>query len=674
MIVMRVWAFFFGSNELASVLAQHALRATSAPGVTPVVIVGAGPVGIRCAQELTRRRPDLPIVIYGDEQSEPYNRVRLSAFLVGELDWQALTRDLALPPDANIETRYGYAVTAIDRVKRCVRDSTGFVQPYSTLVLATGSRPYVPDIPGVRHAGVYTFRDVRDAHQLLARQVRSRRTIVLGGGLLGLEAARAMQRFNTEVCVVEHFTRLMMRQLDEAAATDLLAHVRALGIEVILGDGVKRVAGDTAVTGVWLRSGRLLPCDTVLVATGIQPNIELARVAGIHVGRGIRVDDRMVTSDPHVHAIGECAEHRKRVYGFVAPGLEQAAVAAHSITGGRANYRGSLIAARLKVLDLPVFSTGPVTEEERLDLGREWHYRSAGVYRKIVTWRGQLAGAIALGPCPELGRLQEGVVRGRRIWPWQLLRFARTGSLWPEEEQESVLAWPAAAAVCNCTGVTRGQLGAAVAAGCRTVEALAARTGASTVCGSCRPLLAQLAGADATGPERGWKWLLGAGGVALPAALALALVVLIPYAATVQVPWQWDVLWRESFWKQVSGFTVLGLSALILLLSLRKRIRRFTLGDFPVWRVVHAVLGALTLAGLAAHTGGRLGSNLNFALITSFLGVVAVGSAAGGVIALEHRLGAGAARLRRTWTWTHIILFWPIPILLVLHVLKTYYF
>src|SRR5262245_59109363 len=431
----------------------------------PVVIVGAGPVGIRTAQELARRRPELPIVIYGDEPSEPYNRVRLSAFLVGELDWHALTRDLVLPPDANIETRYGCAIRMIDRVNRCVRDSTGSAQPYSTLVLATGSRPYVPDLPGVKLPGVYTFRDVRDAHRLLARRVRSRRTVVLGGGLLGLEAARAMQRFNTAVCVVEHYTRLMMRQLDAGAAEDLLAHVRSLGIEVILGEGIRRIVGETAVMGVQLRSDRLLPCDTVLIATGIQPQIELARAAGIHVGRGIRVDDRMLTSDPHIHAVGECAEHRKRVYGFVAPGLEQAAVAAHSIAGGQANYRGSLVAARLKVLDLPVFSMGPVTEEGRLDLGREWHFRSPGVYRKIVTWRGRLAGAIALGPCPELSRLQEGVSRGRRIWPWQLLRFSRTGSPWPEVEQVSVVAWPAAATVCNCTGVTRGQLSAAGAAG-----------------------------------------------------------------------------------------------------------------------------------------------------------------------------------------------------------------
>jgi nitrite reductase (NADH) large subunit len=662
---------------LASITPQ--LKLEHAPDVgsatpAPIVIVGAGPVGIRTAQELVRHRADAPIVIYGDEPSEPYNRVRLSSFLVGELDWQDLTRDLRLPHDANIETRYGCAVTSIDRAERLVRDSAGATQGYETLVLATGSRPYVPDIPGVALPGVYTFRDMRDAHRLAARRVRSRRVVVLGGGLLGLEAARAMQRFNTEVCVVEHYGRLMMRQLDEAAGQVLLEHVRGLGIEVILGEGLRRIEGESSVTGVALRSDRVIACDTVLIATGIKPNIDLAREAGIHVGRGIRVDDRMLTSDPHIHAVGECAEHRNRVYGFVAPGLEQAAVAAHSIAGGRASYHGSLTAARLKVLDVQLFSMGPVTEEERLDLGREWHYRADGVYRKLVTWRGRMAGALALGACPDLGRLQEGVIRSRRIWPWQLWRFLRTGSPWPKAEHDSVLAWPAAATVCNCTGVTRGQLGAAAASGCRSVEALAACTGASTVCGSCRPLLAQIAGAGgASTAERGWRWLLGAGGAALAFTLLLA-AILVPYAATVQVAWQWDMLWRESFWKQVSGFSVLGLSVVLLLLSLRKRIRRFTLGDFPVWRVVHAVLGALTLIGLAVHTGGRLGSNLNFALIASFLGVIVLGSMAGAVIALEHRLGAGAARMRRTWVWTHILLFWPIPLLVALHVFKTYYF
>jgi nitrite reductase (NADH) large subunit len=154
----------------------------------------------------------------------------------------------------------------------------------------------------------------------------------------------------------------------------------------------------------------------------------------------------------------------------------------------------------------------------------------------------------------------------------------------------------------------------------------------------------------------------------------MALVLAAPYSSTVQVTWQWDTLWRDGVWKQTSGFTVLGLSAFGLLLSLRKRVRGFTFIEFPLWRTAHAVVGALTLVALAVHTGGRLGANLNFALMISFLGLVAVGAVAGGVIALEHRLAAGATSLRRSWLWSHIVLSWPIPVLLTFHVLKTYYF
>lgn len=641
----------------------------------PVVIVGAGPVGIRAAQEVHRRQPEQPIVIYGDEPTEPYNRVRLSGFLIGELDWQALTRDLQLPAHPAITTRYGCAVTAIDREQRCVHDASGHLQPYSRLILATGSRPHIPDIPGIRLPGVYAFRDARDAQALLARRVRSRKTVVLGGGLLGLEAARAMQRFNTEVCVIEHYSRLMMRQLDDDAAGYLERTVRAMGIAIILGDGVKSVLGGNAVSGIQLRSGREIECDTLIVATGIAPNVVLARAAGLHVNRGIRVNDALQTSDAGIYAVGECAEHRDTVYGIVAPGLEQAAVAAHTATGGSAVYAGSTLATRLKVVNLPVFSMGIVTPEATPDFSRTITYRNKTVYRKLVTHRGRLIGGIVIGECPELSRLQEAITNRRRVMLWQVVRFVHTGLLWPEEELGSVAAWPATATVCNCTGVTCGTLRLAMAEGCTTAEALAARTGASTVCGSCRPLLAEIVGSSAPPePARGWKLLAGTSGFAGITALALALVILVPYAATVQLPWQWDMLWRESFWKQVSGFTVLGLTALLLVMSLRKRIRRFTLGDFPLWRLAHVLLGALTLAGLAAHTGGRMGSNLNFMLMSAFLVAIVVGAMAGGLIALEHRLGTGVARLRRSGLWAHILIAWPIPVLLGFHVLKSYYY
>jgi nitrite reductase (NADH) large subunit len=643
----------------------------------PIVIVGTGPAGVRVAQELARIAPAVPVVVYGNEPSVPYNRVRLSSLLAGEMNLDALVAGQGLEPSANLAVRLNCAITAIDRNRRVVIDASGRAQPYRRLVLATGSRPLIPDIAGIKQSHVYAFRDLRDAERLCARRMRSRRTAVIGGGLLGLEAARAMQRFNTEVCVVEHAARLMPRQLDEAGAGCLIDHVRAIGIEAVLGDPVRQVLGNGAVTGLRLRSGREIACDTLIVAAGIRPNVEIAAVAGLSTGRAVRVNDYLQTSDPDIYAVGECAEHDGEVWGLIAPGLEQAAVAAHNVAGSRSRYRGSSVATRLKVLDMPVFSMGAVNEYARLDLTSAFVYRdpAAGIYRKIVTERGRLVGAVALGEFPEMSRVQEMILQSRIVLPWQRWRFARDGTLWPEQEPGAVTEWPAVAVVCNCTGVTRGEISRACAAGCRTVEEVSGATRASSVCGSCRPLVAELAGASGpVQPARGWKVLLGGSGIAAPVAFALALVIVVPYAATVQVPWQWDLLWRESGWKQTSGFTVLGLTVVLLAMSLRKRVPRFNFGDFPLWRVAHVVLGTLTLAGLAAHTGGRLGSNLNFTLMTTFLAVIVLGAAAGGVIALEHRIGAGAVRLRRTWLWTHILIAWPIPVLLAFHVLKTYYF
>lgn len=662
---------------MASVLARHAVPARCVEVTPDIVIVGAGPVGIKTAQELHRRQPNARVVIYGDEASEPYNRVRLSGFLSGEIKWQALTRDLALPHSPNVQTRLGCAIASIDRTNRIVCDALGYAQQYSTLVLATGSRPHVPRISGIDLAGVYTFRNARDAEQLIARRVRSRRTVVLGGGLLGLEAARAMQRFNTEVCVVEHGGRLMMRQLDEGGAQHLLGHVCSLGIDVVLNDSLTAVLGSARVSGIRLRSGRTIECDTLIVATGIRPNIELARAAGLHVNRGIRVNDRMQTSDPSIYAVGECAEHRSRLYGLVAPGLEQAAVAAHVIAGTDAAYAGSAAATRLKVVSLPTFSVGAVTEEETPDLARIRVHRGKDTYRKLVTLRGRLIGALAVGECPEISRLQEAVVHNRRLMAWQAWRFMREGRLWPEEELTSVTQWPAATTVCNCTGVTRGALGEAIAHGCSTIEALAARTSASTVCGSCRPLLGELLqGGAKPEPSRGYG-TLGAGALVTFVLAALLLAVpSIPYPDSAELAWRWDTLWRENFWKQVSGYTILSLAALGLLMSLRKRSALMQhIGAFTSWRIAHVLLGLAALVGLLVHTGGRLGSELNFLLSLSFLSLALLGAVAGSVISLDHRMSASKAqRLRVKYAWFHVALGWPLPVLLGFHVLKTYYF
>jgi nitrite reductase (NADH) large subunit len=655
---------------------QEVISSHSNGASAPIVIVGSGPVGVRVAQELLRRQPEQPLVLCGAEEVAPYNRVRLSSLLAGEVTWAALQEDAALTTHPRLELRLGCEIAQIDREHKRVVDARGRVQSYSKLVLALGSQPHIPTLENIALSGVFTFRDFGDAQQLLARRVRSRRTVVLGGGLLGLEAARAMSRFNTEVVVIEHAPRPMPRQLDEHAARLVEQHLAGMGIELICNDGVRRLCGPQRVQGVELMSGRRIDCDTVIIATGINPNIDLARGAGIAVGRGIKVDDHMQTSDADIYAVGECAEHRDRIYGLLAPGLEQAAVAAAVLSGASARYLGSTLATKLKVVGLPVFSIGRVVDDD-LDLRARCylHQDDAGRYSKVIVERGRLVGAIVIGANEGIGRMQEAVARQRSVWPWQLWRFVRTGQLWPQQRSNDVALWPVNTTVCNCTGVTRGQLSAAVANGACTVEALARFTGASSVCGTCRPLVAQLAGSSAPStPVRAARGLIGVSIAAMLAAVALLLPFHVPYATSVQTSWHIDFLWRESFWKQVSGYTVLGLSVLVLTLSLRKRIRRIRWGHFDLWRLAHALIGAAVVIGLWVHTGGRVGTKLDLTLMTCFLAVLVLGGIAATSLAREHRGGMQAIAARRRWTWLHLLVFWPVPALLGWHIFKTYYF
>lgn len=640
---------------------------------SPVVVVGAGPVGVRAAIELRQMLPAAPIVLYGDEALPPYNRVRLSSLLAGDAAWIDFTAGQTLP-DATT-TRFGCRIAAIDPDARHVIDERGAVQRYSALVLATGSRAHVPDIPGTALPGVFVFRDLADAEALQARLMRCRRVVVVGAGLLGLETARALHRYRTEVVVIEHQPRIMPNQLDETASERMRRRVIDGGIDVVLDDGPMAIVGPDRVSGVRLRSGRVIDCDTVVLATGIRPNVQLAIDAGLAFQRGIVVDDHMRTSAPNVYAVGECAQHRGHVYGLAAPGFEQAAVAARCIAGRYAQYLGSLSATRLKVANWPVFSLGEVGAWQLPDLAREHVHDADGVYRKLVTVRGRLVGALALGEWDALARVQEAVLTQRRIWPWQALRFSRSGELWAPEAR-AVAAWSAEATVCNCTGVTRGQLSDAIGGGCRSVASLTARTGAGGVCGSCRPLLAELLGAS--GPREA---LPLARRLAMLAAWAIGLALLfvlpanVPYASTEELAWHWDQLWRNGVIKQITGYSLLAVALLLAVIGLRKRWKRFAVLAFVHWRWLHVLAGGVALTVLWAHTGGRLGAGLNQWLALAMLGASASGGALALFLAREHRLTLSRAT---TWRpllqWLHTLILWPLPVLLGFHIYKVYYF
>jgi nitrite reductase (NADH) large subunit len=647
------------------------------PGKAPVIIVGTGPVGIRVAQEILARDPGRELVLFGDEPWHPYNRVRLSSLLAGDMQWEDLQNPLRTGALSNVVQHHNCAIASFDPARRTLLDREGREHHYSQLILAVGSRPHIPSIPGISQDGVYRFRDMTDVVALAARKVRSRDAIVLGGGLLGLEAARGLSRAGTRVTVIEHAQHLMAAQLDQEAGEVLAAQLERIGIRVLTGRAVQKINGDGKVRSVRVQDGEL-PCDTLVLATGIRPNIELARAAGVRVNRGIVVDDHCRTSAAFVYAVGECAEHRGQVYGMVNPGFEQAAVVAHRLTGEVVDYRGSRSVSRLKVLKQTVISIGDTQEADNPVWARYWHYRdpATGVYRKLILQRGRLTGAIAIGDWAEVNRIQEAVQTGRRLYPWQLWRFARSGMLWPDGAELGVRDWPADAIVCNCTGVTCGTLNAAIADGCTGVEALMARTGASTVCGSCRPLLAELTGAQSVPVETAGRRTLAAN--ALLTVLLVLAFMFVP--ALLQVDSVSDpryglgTLWRDGFWKQVSGFTMLGLAVLGLGLSARKRLARITFGHFGVWRALHAALGAAAIVLLLLHTGLQTGERLNAWLLLDFLALSLIGAATAFAVTQTTWRPRVQRRLQQWLTQAHVYLAWPLPALLGFHVLSVYYF
>lgn len=644
------------------------------PETAPVIVVGGGPAGLRVAQDLARR--DIAVIQFNAERWKPYNRLKLTPFLAGEVQIGIVYQPNLFPPNARITQYTGQTVVAIDRDAKTITNNLGRSFAYSKLVLCLGSHAHIPPIPGRDLAGVYRFRNFDDVELLVARSLRSRRTVVIGGGLLGLEAARGMALREVETIVVEHESHLMARQLDRAGGILLERQIAGMGIGVRTGNSVKAIEGSGRVERVVLANGEAIDCDTVIICTGIRPNIDLARNAGIAVGRGITVDDAMRTSDPDVYAAGECAEHDGNIYGLVAPGLEQAAVAAARVAGDTASYRGSVPTTRLKIVGTDVFSMGDIEQaDQRLDLSSAvWQAADGKAYRRLVIRRGRLVGATAVGDWPEVNRIQQAVRDRAFVWPWQLYRFRSTGVLYPTVAPKSAAQWPAAATVCNCTGVTRGQLGDAMRLGATTVEGLMQETNASTVCGTCRPLLLEILGQQTKhDPVFGARAIAAFSVLAAIAALIAWFAPPWPYSVSMEQGLGIDRFWLDGDWKQVSGFTLLGLSAVVAFLSVRKRIKARWLGHYKFWRIVHAAIGTAALAVLFMHSGFRLGNNLNFWLMATFLTVAVVGSVTGLVTARDHKLlSNGKASPRAALVWVHILTFWPMPVLLMLHIVTVY--
>jgi nitrite reductase (NADH) large subunit len=367
-----------------------------------LIVVGNGMVGLRFVEELLARTGDrYRITVVGKEPQPAYNRVLLSSLLAGEVSAEDVRfRDGAWYADHGIELMLRTPAESIDAAARLLRLADGRRLAFDRLILATGSQPIRPPVPGMTLPGVLTFRDLADVKAIRAAAGRGRRAVVIGGGLLGIEAAYGLVRAGLQVSLLHLMDRLMERQLDPRAGQLLQSALETKGIRVLLEAETEGVVGDVAAAAVKLKDGRLLPADLVVVAIGIRPEAELARESGIACSRGIVVGDHLETSFPGVYAIGECAEHRGICYGLVEPGYAQARILAARLAGGGGCYAGSVLATNLKVSGVSVFSTGeflPAAGAEEIALSDP----GLPAYKKLVIRRdadGQrLVGAVLFG-------------------------------------------------------------------------------------------------------------------------------------------------------------------------------------------------------------------------------------------------------------------------------------
>ncbi|HEV7880493.1 NAD(P)/FAD-dependent oxidoreductase [Bradyrhizobium sp.] len=364
----------------------------------PLVIVGNGMAAARLVDELAKSALGrYAIAVIGDEPRLAYNRVLLSSVLAGE----TASHEIELRPaswwrDRGVTLKYGCVATEIDVGRRELKIAGEESLMFSKLVLATGSAPLRLNVPGAGLAGVHTFRDSRDVDLLLALAAQKKRVVVIGGGLLGLEAAYGLAKAGAPVTLIHLMDRLMERQLDLPAADLLKTLVERKGIEVLLSANTARLHGETFVEGVELVDGRRIDADAVIFAAGIRPNTALAKDAGISVNRGIVIDDHLQTGVADIFALGECAEHRGICYGLVDPAYEQARVLAQHLAGNSACYSGSVVATNLKVSGVAVFSAGDFNADD----GAETIVLSdtrRGAYKKLVIANGRLTGAVLVG-------------------------------------------------------------------------------------------------------------------------------------------------------------------------------------------------------------------------------------------------------------------------------------
>src|SRR6266849_1672824 len=457
-----------------------------------LVVVGNGMAGIGCVEQILKYGNKFAITIFGDETHLNYNRILLSSALAGEKSADEIVLNSLEWYEKNaINLRLGVRIVDVDAEQKKVVGDDGGITPFDKLLLAMGSTPLIPRMEGADKKGVYVFRNLDDTRALLDCSRTGAKAVVIGGGLLGLEAARGLQVQGCDVTVVHLMDRLMERQLDATGGGYLKAKMECMGVNVLVSRSTTEILGNGKAEGVAFKEGPSIEADFVVVAAGIRPNTELGRKAGLQVNRGIVVNDHMETSHPDIFAVGECVEHKGICYGLVAPLFEQGKVLAATITGNKGPvYGGTIQAAKLKIMGVDVFSAGDFDEKAAGVEAVRYEDPSLGIYKKLTLRDGKLAGVILVGDASDSHRYMEWLRASTDLAPM------RRTLLFPEPAKDAgldIAEMPDSHTVCGCMGVVKGTIIHAIhAKGVNTLAQLKECTRASTGCGSCTDVCQQI--------------------------------------------------------------------------------------------------------------------------------------------------------------------------------------
>ncbi|MGM0875191.1 MAG: nitrite reductase large subunit NirB [Bacillota bacterium] len=458
-----------------------------------LILVGNGMAGVRAIEEILKVSNDLfEITIFGSEPHPNYNRILLSKVLQGDTKVKDITlNDWEWYEENNITLYTGETVTKINSEKKVVISDKGRVLPYDEVIIATGSVPFILPLPGADKQGVTAFRDIKDTDIMLEASKKYKKAAVIGGGLLGLEAARGLLNLGMDVSVIHIAPTLMERQLDETAGRLLQNELEKQGMKFLLEAQTAEIYGSDRVEGLTFKDGTHLEADLVVMAVGIKPNIELAKESGISVNRGIIVNDFLQTDVPHVYSVGECAEHNGIPYGLVAPLYEQAKVLANHICGQEAApYKGSVLSTQLKVSGVEVFSAGDFMDGEDKKSLKIFDEQD-GVYKKIVLKGNKIVGAVLFGDSKEGNRLFSMIKKEADISDTEKITILQP--IGEEAGASSVATMSDDEIICGCNGVSKGAIVQAIQEkGCTSVDAIKGCTSASRSCGGCKPLVADV--------------------------------------------------------------------------------------------------------------------------------------------------------------------------------------